>query len=136
MRARLALAVVVAAFVPQVASASCAAPEWNVDNHRVEAGESIAITGRFFIDGCNDTGGGSPCGGAVPQEPEEPMNSIRFELHRRDEPVEAVAVSANQNGDVAATLAVPPDAKAGPYKVVATYYGRRQESMPIRVTAE
>ena len=136
MRARLALAVIVAAFVPQAASASCAAPEWDVDNDRAQTGESITISGRFFIDGCNDTGSASWCGGPAPQEPEVPMTGIRFQLLGGDESVDAVTVSADEQGDVAATLTVPQDAKAGAYKVVATYFGQGQEAVPVRVTAD
>lgn len=133
MRVGLAAAVIAVAFVPQVASASCVGPGWDVDKKSVDPGGSIGISGDFFLNGCDDVGGGGLCGVVVPKERVTPMTGIRFELHRDGERIDAVDVSADANGDVVATLAVPSDAEVGAYKVVATYFGRTQEAVRVRV---
>lgn len=136
MRLGLAFAVIVVAFVPRGASASCVGPGWDVDNKTVEPGGSIGISGDSFLNGCDDVGGGGLCGMGLPKERVTPMTDIRFALRRDGESIDGVAVSADENGDVAATLAVPSDAQAGTYKVVATYFGRTQEAVTVRVASD
>jgi hypothetical protein len=60
------------------AAASCAGPRVDLSpGPPFVAGQAIALHGRYFVDGCNDTGGGSSVLGCTTTERPEPVPPMR-----------------------------------------------------------
>lgn len=133
MRLFIAAALVGLAFIPGAATASCAGPTVEVQPNTVQPGDEVRVRGQYFIDGCDDVGGGNACGAPVAREEEEPMRGVRFELRREGETIDAVQVDADAQGDLEATLNVPADSTPGRYHVVSLYRGNVQERVPVRI---
>jgi len=138
VRLIIILALIAIAFLPNAASAGCTAPEWDV-SPEAAPGESIDIVGRYFIDGCDDTGGTEDSGGLCSSAPiaqpneEQPLADVGFRLVRDGQKIEAITTSASPGGGISASLEVPRNAAPGRYQVVATYYGEKQDSQAVRV---
>ena len=137
MRPWLAIGLIGAAVIPAPAEASCAAPWIEVQTDEFSPGDQVHVAGEFFLDGCNDNGGGSACS-PFPQapEPEPPMTGVRLELRREGSVLDAVEVDADNDGRLQATLTVPADAQPGRYVVDSVYGGFRQQRVPVRVAGE
>lgn len=137
MRIWGAAAIVAVALVPGHAAASCAAPFVEVQPAVGAPGESILVEGEFFIDGCNDVGGGNACN-PFPQPPEEvesAMTDVRLELRRGGTVLDAVEVDADHAGRLQADLEIPVDAEPGRYLVDVVYGGLRQQRVAVQVEA-
>ena len=82
-RLGLALAIIGSSLSFQVGSAGagCVGPEVRLDRHRARAGDTLVVTGRFWFDGCNDTGGGSSCFGSEREE-ETPTEGIDIDIRQ------------------------------------------------------
>ncbi|MGH2825755.1 MAG: hypothetical protein ACRDKF_02155 [Actinomycetota bacterium] len=80
----LAIAIIGASLTIQVSSskAGCVGPEVEIDRRSARPGETILVTGRYWFDGCNDTGGSS-CFGPAREETETPTEGIDIEIKRR-----------------------------------------------------
>lgn len=60
------------------AAASCAGPRIDVFSRPpFVAGQAIGLRGRYFVDGCNDTGGGSSVLGCTSSDQREPVPPMR-----------------------------------------------------------
>ncbi|WP_121253659.1 hypothetical protein [Nocardioides ferulae] len=136
------LAAAVAPFPQQPAAASCAAPSLEVPGAArtpvvLHAGERVTVTGRGFVEGCDDTGGGSVlgCSGGDEGETEEPMSDVELVLlHGRPTPTQvslAVADAGTADdgrlGQVTWTFTVPADQPLGPAVL------KTEGSEPLRV---
>lgn len=118
-------------------SASCAAPSLALagsDQPRpaVRRGAEVTVTGRDFIDGCDDTGGGSVFGCAEEDaEVEEPMTDLDLVLrHGRPRQVVVLATAdADSSGAVTWTFVVPLDAAPGP----AVLRADTAQPLPVRI---
>jgi hypothetical protein len=79
----LAIAIIGASLTIHVGSSSagCTGPEVDIDRHSARAGDPLVVTGRYWFDGCNDTGGGS-CFGSMPEEVETPTEGIDIDIRR------------------------------------------------------
>lgn len=134
MRPWIAMGLIVAAFVPGRAAASCAGPFIELQPEVAAPGDQLHIEGEFFLDGCNDTGGGSACNPIpAPPEPAPPMTGVRLELRRNGAVLDAVEVDADSSGRLQAELTVPEDAKAGRYVVDVVHRGFRQQRVHVEV---
>jgi hypothetical protein len=47
---------------------------------RLSPGQPITVEGRWFFNGCNDTGGGGGCSGPDRPDPEKPARDVRLTL--------------------------------------------------------
>lgn len=115
----LALAVVLSLQVSP-SQASCAAPQIEVSPTPARPGAPITVTGKYFADGCNDTGGCSSglCTTTCEQPaPEPPLTGLSVELRRAATVLDSVTVDADERYRIAASLTVPTDAPPGRYGV-------------------
>ncbi|GAA4677545.1 hypothetical protein [Nocardioides nanhaiensis] len=117
----------------QSASASCAAPEIDVDSATLlQRGTTTTVMGYGFVDGCDDAGTcpGSPgCSGCVHEASEEvaPLIGVPLTLVQGDRRWRLAATDAREEGDVAWTVVLPEAARPGPARLVTPV------SQPVRV---
>ena len=108
------------------ASGSCAGPMLSTRSlgegpPTLYVGGLTEVTGRWFVDGCDDTGGQSAfgCGAPEPLEEERPLRDVELRLvqgHRSWVLGKADAGTAEEGrlGQVSWTFRVPMTAKDGP----------------------
>lgn len=106
------------------ASAGCAAPSLEVvgtDDLRptLTRGATVTVSGRSFVDGCNDTGGSSTFGcTSEEEEPVLPHEDISLTITQGDRRWElgtedAGTADDNQLGQVTWTVTIPADLEPG-----------------------
>lgn len=133
MRLGLALAVIGAGltfYIPP-SGAGCAGPEVAVDRRRARPGETVVVTGQFWFDGCNDTGGGSCFGPSPSEEVETPIEGIDVDIKRKgsSRKVRVVEnVDADERFRFEAAFAVP-SLPPGRYVLVAN----QDAEVPLRI---
>lgn len=126
----LATAAVVAAPLPdQGASASCAAPYIQVgedwERPTLRPGAEVEVTGRAFVNGCDDGGSQTAWGCSTDEgEVETPMTDVRLRIQqgsRTWELGEADALSADEGevGHVAWTITLPTGLEPGRARLLA-----------------
>ena len=143
----LALAVLLgllaAAPYPQApAVASCAGPTLEVEDAPavpvvVRRGEQVTVTGRGFVDGCDDTGGGSAfgCSGDDEREIESPLADIELVLLQGQPTMtqtslgvaDAGSAEDGELGQVTWTFTVPEQQPLGPAVL------KTEGSEPLRI---
>lgn len=118
-------------FVPTVAQASCAGPSLAVgptgstpDPYPTEPqavvaappGGGLAVTGTFFLDGCDDVQSCSAgCGGCQSVNPAYPMKGLTLVLVRGPQQYEFGAIDAQgDSGDVRWDVTIPGEVPPGP----------------------
>ena len=134
MRVWIAVALLLAVFVPAPVEGVCASPIVEVTRERVHAGDDIRIRGKHFFYGCDDHGGATGCGREESREPMFPITNVRFELKRGGRVLDAAEVDADESFKLEATLTVPDAARPGRHVVVATW-GRTSDRIPVTVRA-
>ncbi|SDT18702.1 hypothetical protein SAMN04488570_3782 [Nocardioides scoriae] len=128
------------------ARASCAAPELAVAGAgtgpagvaRVPAGGSLAVAGRGFVEGCDDTGGattGPGCGAREPREVERPRRDVALVLVQGSRrwtlgTADAGTASDDRLGRVSWRVEVPAAVRPGPARLVT-----RDAELRVRVVA-
>ena len=132
------LGLAVAPFPASPAAADCAGPQLTIDGEQahdpataisLRRGDQVTVDGRYFVQGCDDTGtsGGLGCS---PDNEAVPMHDIELRLV----PGSGTAVSlgmedANEAGGTSWTFTVPDDAPLGAAQLEAVDY-----SEPFHVT--
>ncbi len=113
------------------AHGSCAGPELSVAAQKgrastLRAGLPVEVRGRYFVEGCDDTGSSSVLGCSGPEESEEvPMTDVRLTLVQGDKKWELGSADAGTGKDTADrghttwSFRVPVDARPGPAVLVA-----------------
>lgn len=134
VRPWIVIGLIVVAFVPGRASASCAAPFVEVEPAVAAPGDQLHIEGEAFLAGCDDVGGGNVCS-PFPDRPEPapPMIGVRLELRRNGQVLDVVHVDADSAGRLQAELTVPEDAEAGRYVVDVVHGNFRQQRVGVDV---
>ena len=141
---RMSVGLAAAAFAVTVpapgeeAAASCVGPVVVVagspERHpTVAVGSQLTVRGRFFLDGCDDTGGGSALGcSSPPPEPVTPMKAIdlRLRQHGREWLVGTADADARL-GEVAWSAPAPRGLRPGRATLVAD----GATTVRVRVTA-
>lgn len=107
------------------AAAGCVAPELIIGGDpgsrqqpvELRRGQQVTVDGRYFHDGCDDTGGGDAFGCTTEdREPTPPMRDIELVLMERQSDASGIplAVADADAGDEASwTFTVPADAPLG-----------------------
>jgi hypothetical protein len=119
------LGLAVAPYPSSPASADCAAPQLSIDGEyssrgdpiELQRGDEVTIEGRYFVDGCNDTGGGGAFG-CSQDEPEStpPQQNVELQLLEKRSSATGISLGrADADGDGRATwtITVPSDAPTG-----------------------
>ena len=113
------------------AHGSCAGPQLSVGRETgraptLRAGLPVEVQGRYFVEGCDDTGSSSVLGCSAPEESEEvPMTEIRLTLVQGDKRWELGVTDAGtgeesaDRGHTRWSARVPADARSGPAVLVA-----------------
>jgi hypothetical protein len=123
------LAATLAPFPQQPASASCAGPTLSVvgadDPPVVLPGAEVTVEGRFFVDGCDDTGGSNIFGCEEPSEAVNPMHDVELVIKQRGREwvlgsEDAGSASANQLGEISWTAVIPSGVRPGAARLVAS----------------
>ena len=107
------------------AAGSCAAPQLSVGGDfggrdspvTLHRGEELTVDGRYFVDGCDDTGGGDAFGCSEDEpEPAVPLEDAQLELLDSARSTSGLALGvadADDHGRIAWTVTVPADAPLG-----------------------
>lgn len=146
MRARFVvlLAVLTAALVPATtattapsAVADCAAPMLDLArNASLPRGSEATVTGRFFVDGCNDVGschGVLGCQSCDYGPPVKPLQDLTLQLHQRGHTWDlATSDATGELGTVRWTVEIPSDARRGPARI--TVDGAYAEPARVRIS--
>lgn len=112
-------AVAVLAPWPQgAASASCAAPTLRVDAQAqpvVARGVAVTVHGRYFVNGCNDTGtgSGSGCSGRPKPEPVTPRKEVALSIRQGARTWALGTADADRQGRVTWIITTPADLRPG-----------------------
>jgi hypothetical protein len=122
----MGLSVLAVAPLPSTpAAAGCAGPQLSVGGDfggrdspvTLHRGEEVTVDGRYFVDGCDDTGGGDAFGCSEDEpEPEIPVEDARLELLESDASEDGLVLGeadADDAGRVSWTVNVPADAPLG-----------------------
>ena len=117
--------VALAPYPSSPSAAGCAAPQLSVGGElstrqrpvELRRGSEVTVDGRFFHDGCDDTGGGDAFGCSADEpEPEPPQTDVELVLLERSADVEGVSLSVADADEAARatwTFTVPADAPLG-----------------------
>lgn len=134
----LLLAVALAPYPSAPAAASCAAPELQVAGTSEQppvltVGGPVRVTGRSFVDECDDTGGGSVLGCSEPEVVVNPLSDLTLELRQADRTwqlgtTDAESADDGRLGRAVWRVVVPPDVQPGQARLVAG------DSEPLPVT--
>lgn len=115
----------VAPYPSSPASAGCASPQLSVDGDlgsrqrpvELRRGDEVTVEGRYFHDGCDDTGGGDAFGCSTDQpEPEPPMQDVELvllESKTASEGLPLAVTDADEDSKATWTFTVPDDAPVG-----------------------
>ncbi len=107
------------------AAAGCVAPELTIGGDHgsrqqpveLRRGQEVTVEGRFFHEGCDDTGGGDTLGCTTEQpEPTPPMEDVELVLLERQSDAAGLPLGvadANAHDEATWTFRVPADAPAG-----------------------
>jgi hypothetical protein len=118
-------AVVVAPYPSTPAVGDCSAPQLSVGGDLgsrktpvvLHQGAEVSVDGRYFVDGCDDTGGGDVFGCSHDEpEPEPPLQDAELELldsTRSEHGLVLGVADADDRGDISWTVTVPADAPLG-----------------------
>jgi len=105
------------------ATASCAGPQLTVPEGPLSSG--TVAEGRFFVDGCNDQGGGSVLG-CTTEEPEveTPMEDVELVLVQGGQEwvlgvEDADTAEEGRLGQLSWQVALPPDVRPGRARLIA-----------------
>ena len=109
------------------ASASCAAPEIEVSPESGAPSSSIHVTGKYFADGCNDTGPAS-------QAPAPPQKGIHVSLRQGDAEFELGVVDAGPDYTFTLDAEVPSDASPGDAQISAVASGHVAATASFTIT--
>ena len=137
------LGMAVAPYPQPAANAQCAGPTLKVQGveeplalfHR---GEQVTVTGRGFVDGCNDGGGGSAFGcSGEDEEIEVPLDDIELVLVRQKPVLHQTVLGISDAGNakdgqlgwVTWTFTVPSDHPLGRASLVTEGSSR----LPVRI---
>ena len=126
------------------ASASCAAPSLALEGHHpadgratLVRGEEVTVIGRGFVDGCDDTGGGTVLGCGGDTETEVPLTDVelvvvhgRAEARRSLDTEDAGEADDNELGQVTWTFTVPETMEPGPV----TLETDRSDPLNVRIS--
>lgn len=103
------------------APASCVGPTLRAADRKVPAGDELTIKGRYWFNGCQDTGSCSatPCGESeCDYGPEErPKRDIKVSMRKGDQVVFLGEVDADATFQFSEGFTVPPDTPPGTYFV-------------------
>ncbi len=125
----LAMTLTTLSLVPTGASASCAAPDLRVggswEGVVLVPGQAVAVEGRAFVEGCDDTGGGDAFGCSRAEgEREVPYADVLLELRQGSRVWELDAEDASTTpgsvGRVEWDVTVPEGVRPGEARLVAT----------------
>ena len=86
-------------------SASCAPPQVEASPASVSPGSTVLVTGRYFVDGCDDQGRGE----VTPALRDQPVV-----WSQGDTSVPVDRVDADARGELSVQIRVPATATAGP----------------------
>lgn len=108
------------------ASAGCVAPQLSVAGDlgsrqrpvELRRGDEVTVDGKYFHDGCDDTGGGGDSLGCTTEEPEPepPMQDVDLVLLEKRSGSEGLSLAvtdANEDSRATWTFTVPEDAPLG-----------------------
>ncbi|VXB15015.1 hypothetical protein [Aeromicrobium sp. 9AM] len=122
-------------FAPSgAATASCAAPTIEVPA-RIQAGTDVVVRGHQFVDGCDDTGGGTEgafgCDHEDEPETVEPLEAIELRLRQGSREwslgTTDAAASSKKLGRAEWTFVLPEDVRPGEASLETDY----SQSEPI-----
>lgn len=143
------LGVAVVPYSDNPAAASCAAPSLSVEGHdtdqrvRLVPGEEVTVTGRGFVEGCDDTGGSSAsplgCSGDDHEEIETPLTDIELVALQGQPTMKETSLATadagtaedDDLGQITWTFVVPRTLSPGPavLKTVGS------EPLPVRIVS-
>lgn len=113
------LAVALAPFPGSPAVASCAGPMLLVPGPQrplpeLAAGREVSVTGEFFLDGCDDTGGQDVIFGCEEErEVETPMAGVELLLRQRGREWSLGTADADARGRIGWDVRVPDGLRPG-----------------------
>jgi hypothetical protein len=118
-----ALVVLVPLRGSQPARASCPAPQLAIGKYGaltpvvLRARDSTTVTGRYFVDGCNDTGGGTVssfgCDDRVEPPPRTPLTQIELTLRQQGRTWVLGTSDADEDLNARWAIVVPADVRPG-----------------------
>lgn len=118
------------------AQASCAGPVLDLGRPaRLPRTGEVTVTGRFFVDGCNDVGvchGVLGCQSCDYGPPVKPLTDLTIQLHQRGRTWDlATADATGDSGRVSWTFRLPPAARRG--AATLTVDGAYADATPVRI---
>jgi len=115
----------VAPYPSSPAAGGCVSPQLSIAGKlssrqspvELRRGDEVTVDGRFFHDGCDDTGGGDAFGCSTDEpEPEPPQQDVELVLLEKPADPEGVSLSvadADEEANATWTFTVPTDAPLG-----------------------
>jgi hypothetical protein len=108
------------------ASASCAGPQLSISPSVAGPGTKVVVTGRNFVDGCNDTGGSAP----------GPLKGVELVVRVGDAEKAVGRIDVADDFDFVIDVQVPPSLGMGTGSVIAVLPGQADRppvSAPLEV---
>jgi hypothetical protein len=118
------LAAALAPFPGSPAAASCAGSVLSIagptDPPELQPGDALTVDGRFFVDGCDDTGGQDTFFGCEEEhETVTPMTDVDLVLRQRGREWPLGTADATRDGDLSWEVRVPAGLRPGRASLVA-----------------
>jgi hypothetical protein len=117
----------------RLAGASCAGPEVDFGPRSARPGDRIVVSGRFWDNICDDTGGSGPCGqeDGFDSEPTQDIQLLLRPLGFEGSPIELGKVDADDDVRFKVHLMLPEGLRPGRYRLLAN---RSRASEPLIVS--
>lgn len=95
------------------ASASCVGPSLEGARQVLTHDGEQTVTGKFFFDGCEDTGTCSPGCGCHVEDPQSPSQGVILRLRQHGHTWDLTYADADASYDVTWSFELPPDVEPG-----------------------